>query len=76
MNKSVSPHIESNPLSEAAPALKEDSQWNEGGISFRKGNCNVLLIAPHGRPEDDTNTGKSTWELAELLDCYAVINEK
>ena len=52
------------------------SPLTEGDISLRTGNCNVLLIAPHGRPEDDTNTGKLTREFAELLDCYAVINEK
>jgi len=56
--------------------LRGSSPWTEGDISFRKGNCNLLLIAPHGRPEDDTDTGKLTRELAELLDCYAVINEK
>jgi len=76
MKKSVSQHSEQNPASKAAPAIMPDSPWTEGDISFREGNCNVLLIAPHGRPEDDTNTGKLTRELAELLDCYAVINEK
>ena len=63
-----------NPL-----ALSEPSQpttWTEGDIPRRQGTCNVLLIAPHGRPEDDTNTGKLARELADRLDCYAVINEK
>ena len=76
MKKSVSQRSEQNPVSVAATTRKPESQWTEGDISIRTGNCNVLLIAPHGRPEDDTNTGKLTWEIAELLDCYAVINEK
>ncbi len=76
MKKSVSQHTEPNPASEAAPPIKQDSPETIGDIYYREGRCNVLLIAPHGRPEDDTNTGKLTWELAELLDCYAVINEK
>jgi hypothetical protein len=52
------------------------SPWTEGNIPRRKGNCNVLLVASHGHPKDDTNTGKLTRELADTLGCYAVINEK
>jgi hypothetical protein len=76
MKKPVSQHSEPNPASEAAPSMTQDPPETIGNIYIREGKCNVLLIAPHGRPEDDTNTGKLTWELAELLDCYAVINEK
>ena len=43
---------------------------------FYPGKNNILLIAPHGRPEDDINTGELTKKLAERLDCYAAINEK
>ena len=59
-----------------APSKETDSPWTEGDIPRRKGNCNVLLIAPHGHPKDDTNTGKLARQLADRLDCYAIINEK
>jgi hypothetical protein len=55
MKKPVSQHSEQNPASEAAPLMKEDSLWTEGDIPIRAGNCNVLLIAPHGHPDNDTN---------------------
>ena len=44
-------------------------------IETVEGKNPILLIAPHGRKEDDTNTGKLTRLLAERMDCYAVINE-
>lgn len=44
-------------------------------IETIEGKNPFLLIAPHGRKEDDTNTGKLTRLLAERMDCYAVINE-
>jgi hypothetical protein len=53
-----------------------NSPYPEDHFERIKGNCNVLLIAPHGHPEDDTNTGKLARELASRLNCYAVINEK
>jgi hypothetical protein len=52
------------------------SSWIGGDIPRREGKCNVLLIAPHGHPKDDTYTGKLARKLADRLDCYAVINEK
>lgn len=45
-------------------------------FNFLPGKNKILLIAPHGRPEDDTNTGELTKKLAVKLDCYAAINEK
>ncbi len=53
-----------------------ESPWTEGDISIRKGKCNVLLIAPHGHPKDDTNTYELTRKIADKLDCYAVVNKK
>ena len=76
MKKSVSQNSEQNPASKAAPAIEPDSLWTEGDISIRKGNCNVLLIAPHGHPKNDTNSAKLARKIADQLDCYAVINEK
>jgi len=35
---------------------KQESPWAEGDISTRKGNCNILVIAPHGHKKDDENT--------------------
>ena len=40
-----------------------------------KTNPNILLIAPHGRPEDDTNTGDLVRSIQKILDCSAIINE-
>lgn len=34
------------------------SPWIEGVIPTRKGNCKILVIAPHGHPSDDTGTYK------------------
>jgi ParB/RepB/Spo0J family partition protein len=76
MKKPVSQNTEPNPASEAAPPMQQDSPWTEGDIPIRVGNCNVLLIAPHGHPDNDTNSAKLAREVADRLDCYAVINEK
>ena len=46
-----------------------------GDIQIRKGNCNILVIAPHGHKKDDENTGEIAWQIADILNCYAVINE-
>ena len=55
----------------------EDSDpWTEGVIPTRKGNCNILVIAPHGHSSDDKGTYQLARELADELDCYAVVNEK
>ncbi len=40
-----------------------------------KDNNPILLIAPHGRNEDDENTAPITRLMAKKLDCYAIINE-
>lgn len=74
--KSVSKSTKSDPTSISSPSSGSVSPWTEGDIPRRKGNCNVLLVAPHGHPDDDTNTAKLARKLADLLDCYAVINEK
>ncbi len=44
-------------------------------IDFIPGSTNILLIAPHGHPKDDENTGKLVRVLAEQNGCYAIINE-
>jgi len=44
-------------------------------LEFIEGKNNILLIVPHGHPKNDMNTGKLTRKMAELLNCYAVINE-
>ena len=58
------------------PTTTPPDPWTKGYIPTRKGNCNIILVAPHGHPKDDTNTGKLTRRLADNLNCYAVINEK
>jgi len=35
----------------------------------------ILLIAPHGYPDDDENTGQLARFLHEILDCPAIENE-
>ena len=52
-----------------------DSPWTEGDISFRKGNCNILLIAPHGHKEDDEKTYQITRLAADQLNCYAFVTK-
>ncbi len=44
-------------------------------IETIKGSANILLIAPHGYPDDDENTGEVARLMAKRLGCYAVINE-
>jgi ParB/RepB/Spo0J family partition protein len=60
--------------------VKSAPAWTEGDIPTRKGNCNVLVIAPHGfyqdeDNKDDENTYQLARSLADKLDCYAVVNE-
>lgn len=38
------------------------------------GDSPVLLVAPHGADGDDDNTGEITRQMAEILGCWAVIN--
>jgi hypothetical protein len=40
-----------------------------------KTNPNILLIAPHGHPKDDVNTGALVRSIQKILDCPAIINE-
>ena len=55
----------------------EDSDpWTEGVIPTRKGNRNILVIAPHGHSSDDKGTYQLARQIADELDCYAVVNEK
>jgi len=54
---------------------KAKSPWTEGDIPSRKGNCNILVIAPHGHKEDDENTYEMARIMADELDCYAVVNK-
>jgi DNA repair photolyase len=50
--------------------------WSEGDISVRQGKRNILVIAPHGHPSDDTGTYELARLIADQLDCYAVVNQK
>lgn len=52
------------------------SPWTEGDIHTRKGDCKILLIAPHGHPKDDEKTYEIGRLAADKLDCYAIINQK
>ena len=47
------------------------------GIETLPGNTNpnLLLIAPHGYPDDDENTGGLVRSVQKILDCSAIINE-
>lgn len=74
MTKSISQNTEQYPASEAAPT-GNPGPWTEGDISFRKGNCNILLIAPHGYEEDDEKTYDITRLAANQLDCYAFVTK-
>jgi hypothetical protein len=57
--------------------ITEDSDpWTKGDIPTRKGNRNILVIAPHGHRDDDTGTYQLARRLANELDCYAVVNKK
>lgn len=75
MKKSVSQNTEHNPATDAAPPMKQDSPWTEGYISIRKGNCNVLLIAPHGHLKNDEKTYDITRMAADELDSYAIVTK-
>ena len=44
-------------------------------VELITGNNNILLIAPHGHPKNDMNTGELTRIMAKRLQCHAVINE-
>ena len=55
--------------------LETLSPWTSGNIPIRKGKRNILVIAPHGHKADDENTGEIARQIADILDCYAVINE-
>lgn len=50
-------------------------EYKKNNLSFMEGENNILLIAPHGHKSDDTNTGKLAREVANMLGCYAIINE-
>lgn len=49
---------------------KSESPWTEGDIPIRKGNCNILVIAPHGHKKNDENTYEIARHIADDLDCY------
>lgn len=44
-------------------------------INKLEGTNRVLVIAPHGVKQDDTNTNKLALKLQKKLGCYAVINQ-
>ena len=54
------------------PVAEEKDKNN---IKFIPGETNILLIAPHGHPKDDIDTGKLTRLFAEDNGCYAIVNE-
>jgi len=66
---SIAANVNSKEAEDACP-------WTEGVIPTRKGNCNILVIAPHGNSNDDTGTYQLARQLADNLDCYAVVNDK
>jgi hypothetical protein len=43
-------------------------------VSIRRGPSPILLVAPHAAPGDDVNTDIIIDQLADLLDCNAVVN--
>ena len=49
---------------------KSESPWTEGDIPIRKGNCNILVIAPNGHKKNDENTYEIARHIADDLDCY------
>ena len=49
--------------------------WTEGDIPTRKGNCNILVIAPHGHHKNDEKTYEIARQMADYLNCYAVVNK-
>ena len=75
MTEPVPQNTEQNPANVSAPSTIPDSHWTKGDISFRKGNCNVLLIAPHGYEKDDEKTYDITRLAADQLGCYAFVTE-
>ena len=61
--------MEQNPASIPVPNKNTDSPWTEGDIPIRTGNCNVLLIAPHGHPKNDEKTYEISRMADDELDC-------
>lgn len=61
---------------EVLPALR--SRWmRSASISVRSsGSCNVLVVVPHGFPDDDRHTEILGCRLAEELDSFAVVNNR
>ncbi|BBO89683.1 hypothetical protein [Desulfosarcina ovata] len=65
-----------NPSSQdAAVEPHRPSSWTEGDIPHRKGSCNVLLIAPHGHPDNDGRTYSITRKAADTFGSYAIVNK-
>jgi hypothetical protein len=55
--------------------MNRKSVSNHGSpLEFVLGSSPILLICPHGHPDDDTNTDIITKKLAASLDAFAVIN--
>jgi len=75
MNKSIPQKSEQDPASAPSPQKNTDLPWTKGDIPTRKGNCNVLLIAPHGHPKNDENTYEIGRMVADELDCYAIASK-
>jgi hypothetical protein len=48
---------------------------SEKKIEVIPGANNIILVAPHGHPKNDMNTGELARRLAARLKCHAVINE-
>ena len=75
MKKNSSKDVEQDPASAPSPQKNTDLPWTKGDIPTRKGNCNVLLIAPHGHPKNDENTYEIGRMVADELDCHAIVNK-
>lgn len=52
-----------------------EPKTNDIKILNGKSNPNILLIAPHGYPDDDENTGHLARLINDTLDCPTIINE-
>jgi hypothetical protein len=53
----------------------KDHGWTEGDIPIRRGNCSILVIAPHGYQEDDEKTYEICRLIADEVDCYSIVNK-
>lgn len=53
---------------------KRQSVVHGSQLTFVSGKSPILLVCPHGHPDDDTNTDLIAQKMADTLDAFAVIN--